>query len=125
MEVLKEESNSVRQRNEKLQPGVLSLAQVGQWNVHTADRGWCSKASSSSQLSDCSTSSKFQISEAWGMTTTPALETLQCIQKVKQAIVDRDDDDSMSSGRFAWLVGLCLVAAVAFFLFFQSQYKPM
>ena len=48
----------------------------------------------------------------WGQTTTPGLQTLECIQNVKQAIVEQPDEDTMSSNTFAWLVGISFLLVV-------------
>mmetsp|Transcript_26916 Transcript_26916/g.58777 ORF Transcript_26916/g.58777 Transcript_26916/m.58777 type:complete len:130 (-) Transcript_26916:1614-2003(-) len=67
---------------------------------------------------------RHQVHGIWGTTTTPALQTLECIQKVKQAITEQADDDAISSTAFAWLVGVSFVGVVAILLFWELHMRP-
>ncbi|EFJ42184.1 hypothetical protein VOLCADRAFT_97772 [Volvox carteri f. nagariensis] len=66
---------------------------------------------------------RYQLEDVWGHNTTPAMQTLECIQKVKQALVEEAADDTISSSTFSVLVALSVVAAVAIVLTWPQRWK--
>ncbi|GLI63711.1 hypothetical protein VaNZ11_006740 [Volvox africanus] len=67
---------------------------------------------------------RYHLQDVWGHNTTPAMQTLECIQKVKQALVEGVTEDTISSGLFSVLVGLSVVAAVALIIIWELYLRP-
>ncbi|GIM09273.1 hypothetical protein Vretimale_13153 [Volvox reticuliferus] len=67
---------------------------------------------------------RYHLQDVWGHTTTPAMQTLECIQKVKEALVEGVTEDTISSGFFSVLVGVSVVAAVAVVIIWELYLRP-
>ncbi|GIL51902.1 hypothetical protein Vafri_7812 [Volvox africanus] len=67
---------------------------------------------------------RYHLQDVWGHNTTPAMQTLECIQKVKDALVEGVTEDTISSGFFSVLVGVSVVAAVALVIIWELYLRP-
>ncbi|GFR42835.1 hypothetical protein Agub_g3793 [Astrephomene gubernaculifera] len=68
---------------------------------------------------------RYHLEDVWGQNTTPAMQTLECIQKVKQALVEGSDpEDSISGKTFSILVAISLAAAVLIVLVWELYLRP-
>lgn len=105
----------------------VTLQDMHEWLAAKALRG--SQGARSVRASIESSHAPFKALEqkfqgVWGQTTTPAMQTLECIQKVKVALTEQNAEDSMSSTAFLSLLSLLLMLVVAVVCAWELKFKP-
>lgn len=60
----------------------------------------------------------------WGTNTTPAMQTLECIQKVKAALSQQEEEDTMSGATFGILVAASLVVVLGIVVVWELFLRP-
>ncbi|KAG2431469.1 hypothetical protein HXX76_009483 [Chlamydomonas incerta] len=104
----------------------LSVEELRRWLVDAQSSG--SGAARPAEGPDCrfeELEQRYQLRDVWGHNTTPSMQTLECIQQVKAALVaGSGEEDSMSGPTFALLSFLSVAAALAIVLVWELYVRP-
>ncbi|GLC67663.1 hypothetical protein PLESTF_000588400 [Pleodorina starrii] len=122
------EYNVLRQKAYNAPAALLqpSMEEMQQWVTDLSDRRR-SLQLESSELGGASfreLEQRYHLQDVWGHNTTPAMQTLECIQKVKQALVEGVAEESISVGTFSLLVAISMIAAVSIVLAWELYLRP-